>query len=121
MKAVRFHEHGGPEVLRFEDAPDPAPSPGRAIVRVRACALNHLDLWQRRGLDRVPIPLPHISGSDVAGEVLDGGGGAIASGTRVLVQPGLSCGSCALCASDRDNLCAQFQVLGYVSDGGYAE
>jgi NADPH:quinone reductase-like Zn-dependent oxidoreductase len=120
MKAVRFHAHGGPEVLRYEDAPDPAPAPGRAIVRVRACALNHLDLWQRRGLDRVAIPLPHISGSDVAGEVVDGGGAA-ASGTRVLVQPGLSCGECALCASGRDNLCAHYQVLGYVSDGGYAE
>jgi NADPH:quinone reductase-like Zn-dependent oxidoreductase len=120
MKAVRFHAHGGPEVLRYEDAPDPAPAPGRAIVSVRACALNHLDLWQRRGLDRVAIPLPHISGSDVAGDVVDGGG-AVATGTRVLVQPGLSCGECALCASGRDNLCAHYQVLGYVSDGGYAE
>ena len=70
MKAVRFHRHGGPEVLVYEDAPDPAPSPGTAIVRVRACALNHLDLWQRRGLERVTIPFPHISGADVAGEVV---------------------------------------------------
>src|SRR6185503_9388163 len=68
MKAVRFHQHGGPEVLRYEDAPDPQPAEGRAIVRVRACALNHLDLWERRGLDRVKLPLPHISGADVAGE-----------------------------------------------------
>ena len=121
MKAVRFHAHGGPEVLRYEDAPDPAPAPGRAVVRVRACALNHLDLWQRRGLDRVQIPLPHISGSDVAGEVVESGGGPVAAGTRVLLQPGLSCGECALCRSGRDNLCARYQVLGYVSDGGYAE
>lgn len=121
MKAVRFHQHGGPDVLRYEDAPDPEAAPDRAIVRVRACALNHLDLWQRRGLDRVRIPLPHISGSDVSGEVVDAGGGAIATGTRVLLQPGLSCGRCAMCTTDRDNLCAAYQVLGYVSDGGYAE
>jgi NADPH:quinone reductase-like Zn-dependent oxidoreductase len=121
MKAVRFHQHGGPDVLRYEDAPDPQAAPGCAIVRVRACALNHLDLWQRRGLDRVRIPLPHISGSDVSGEVVDAGGGAIAVGTRVLLQPGLSCGRCVMCTTGRDNECAEYQVLGYVSDGGYAE
>lgn len=121
MKAVRFHQHGGPDVLRYEEAPDPQPAPGRAIVRVRACALNHLDLWQRRGLDRVRIPLPHISGSDVSGEVVEGGGAPVAAGTRVLLQPGLSCGRCAMCAAGRDNLCADYQVLGYVTDGGYAE
>ena len=54
----------------IEEAPDPAPGPHDALVRVRACALNHLDLWERRGLERVSIPLPHISGSDVAGEVV---------------------------------------------------
>ena len=121
MKAVRFHQHGGLDVLRYEDAPDPLPGSGRAVVRVRACALNHLDLWQRRGLDRVDIPLPHISGSDVAGEVVDSGGGRVAAGTRVLLQPGLSCGRCAMCEAGRDNLCPDYQVLGYVSDGGYAE
>ena len=121
MKAVRFHQHGGPEVLRYQDAPDPVPGAGRAVVRVRACALNHLDLWQRRGLDRVKIPLPHISGSDVAGEVVDAGDGPVKAGTPVLLQPGLSCGRCAMCTGGRDNLCADYQVLGYVSDGGYAE
>ena len=120
MKAVRFHAHGGPEVLRDEEAPDPLPAPGRAIVRVRACALNHLDLWQRRGLERVSIPLPHISGADVSGEIVDGSG-MFASGTRVLVQPGLSCGACAPCRDGRDNECASYSVLGYMSHGGYAE
>ena len=61
MKAVRFHEHGAPEVLRYEDAPDPEPQAGDVLVRVRACALNHLDLWNRRGVERVQFPLPHIS------------------------------------------------------------
>lgn len=120
MKAVRFHEHGGPDVLHYEEAPDPEPAPGRALVRVRACALNHLDLWQRRGLDRVRIPLPHISGSDVAGEIVEAGS-AFAPGTRVMLQPGLSCGRCARCAEGRDNECPEYAVLGYVSDGGYAE
>jgi NADPH:quinone reductase-like Zn-dependent oxidoreductase len=121
MKAVRFHEHGGPEVLRFEDAPDPEPAPGRAIVRVRACALNHLDLWERRGLDRVKLPLPHISGSDIAGEVVDAAGGVVPAGQRVMLQPGLRCGRCPMCQAGRDNECVQYDVLGLRSDGGYAE
>jgi NADPH:quinone reductase-like Zn-dependent oxidoreductase len=108
-------------VLRFEDAPDPQPQAGRAIVHVRACALNHLDLWQRRGIERVRIPLPHISGSDVAGDVADAGGGSVPSGTRVMLQPGLSCGSCPACLEGRENLCPAYDVLGLQSDGGYAE
>src|SRR5687768_3953890 len=114
MKAVRFHQHGGPDVLTLEDAPDPEPRPGHSIVRVRACALNHLDIWQRRGLERVKIPFPHISGADVAGEITG-------SNERVILQPGLSCGKCAACLAGRDNRCGRYDVLGYQSDGGYAE
>ena len=126
MKAARFHQHGGPEVLVYEAAPDPVELPGHAIVRVRACALNHLDLWQRRGLDRVTIPLPHISGADVAGEVVETVKGEsirepMTPGLRVMLQPGLSCGRCARCLAGRDNRCARYDVLGYQSDGGYAE
>jgi NADPH:quinone reductase-like Zn-dependent oxidoreductase len=120
MRAARFHEHGGPEVLRYEHVPDPEPAPGRAVVRVRACALNHLDLFQRRGLERVKVPLPHISGADVSGEIVDGGG-AFAAGTPVMLQPGLSCGRCDMCLHGRDNECAFYTVLGYMTDGGYAE
>ena len=72
------------------------------MVRVRACALNHLDLWERRGLPRVTIPLPHISGSDVAGEVIAAAAPDVAIGRRVLLQPGVSCGGCAACLSGRD-------------------
>jgi NADPH:quinone reductase-like Zn-dependent oxidoreductase len=121
MKAVRFHQHGGPEVLRYEEAPDPQPAPDRVIVRVRACALNHLDLWERRGLDRVKLPLPHISGSDISGEIVDPGEGELRPGTRVLLQPGLRCGKCRACGEGRDNQCARYDVLGLQSDGGYAE
>jgi NADPH:quinone reductase-like Zn-dependent oxidoreductase len=123
MKAVRFHQHGDASVLRYEDTADPAPRPGGVVVRVRACAMNHLDLWQRRGLERVAIPLPHISGAEVAGEILAVGDGVSdwGVGDRVMVQPGLSCGHCEACLSGRDNFCPKYDVLGYMSDGGYAE
>jgi NADPH:quinone reductase-like Zn-dependent oxidoreductase len=123
MKASRFHEHGGPDVIRYEDAPDPVAPAGGVVVRVRACAMNHLDLWQRRGLERVTIPMPHISGADVAGEIAEVGAGVrdFTVGQRVMLQPGLSCGHCEACLSGADNFCAQYDVLGYQSDGGYAE
>src|SRR5206468_567526 len=122
MKAVRFHQHGGPEVLRYEEAPDPQLDPGDALVRVRACALNHLDLWERRGMPRVKTPMPHISGSDVAGEVVEPGASGVAAGQRVMVQPGVSCGRCEACLSGKDNECPRYEVLGYLNHpGGYAE
>jgi NADPH:quinone reductase-like Zn-dependent oxidoreductase len=122
VKAVRFHQHGGPEVLRYEDAPDPELSPGNVLVRVRACALNHLDLWQRRGLEHITIPMPHISGSDVAGEVVASGDKRVPPGVRVMLQPGLSCGRCVACLTGRDNECPEYEVLGYRNHaGGYAE
>ena len=89
------------------------------LVRVRACALNHLDIWNRRGVVR--LPLPRISGADVAGEVLESNDPSIAAGLRVMVQPGLSCGKCDACLDGRDNECARYDVLGSQSDGGYAE
>lgn len=122
MKAVRFHEHGGPEVLRYEDAPEPELSQGEVLVRVRACALNYLDVWERRGLERVTIPMPHISGSDVAGEVVAATAKEVTIGRRVMLQPGVSCGRCAECLSGRDNECQSYEVLGYRNHpGGYAE
>jgi NADPH:quinone reductase-like Zn-dependent oxidoreductase len=106
--------------LRYEDAPEPQPGPGEALVRVRACALNHLDVWERRGLARVSFPMPHISGSDVAGEVVSANG--VPAGQRVMLQPGVSCGRCAACLSGADNECPFYEVLGYRNHpGGYAE
>src|SRR5580765_4591900 len=122
MRAVRFHEHGGPDVLRYEEAPDPDLVPGEVLVRVRACALNHLDLWARQGLPGVSIPMPHITGSDVAGEVIAAAAPDVAIGCRVMLQPGVSCGRCEACLSGRDNECARYAVLGYTHHaGGYAE
>ncbi|HXI26908.1 MAG TPA: zinc-binding dehydrogenase [Vicinamibacterales bacterium] len=122
MKAIRFHEHGGPEVLRLEDAPDPELAPGEVLVRVRACALNHLDIWERQGLPRVQIPLPHISGSDVAGDVMASAARDVAIGQRVMLQPGVSCGRCPACLEGRDHECPRYEVLGYRNHpGGYAQ
>lgn len=125
MKAVRFHEHGGPEVLRYEDVSDPQPAAHEILVRVRACALNHLDLWLRKGMPGVRVHLPHISGADVAGEVAAVGAVCVRvkPGQRVVLMPAVSCGQCASCLGGRDNLCRQYQILGgYGSvDGGYAE
>ena len=93
------------------------------MVRVRACALNHLDLSQRRGLDRVTIPMPHISGADVAGEIASVGAGIddCRPGDRVMLQPGISCGHCRACLAGQDHRCPFYDVLGYRSAGGYAE
>jgi len=122
MKAVRFHQHGGPEVLRYEDVPDPILEHGDVLVRVRACALNHLDLWARRGLPNVRIPMPHITGSDIAGDVVSSTVADVSIGSRVMLQPGVSCGRCTACLSGTDNECAKYEVLGYRNhDGGYAE
>jgi NADPH:quinone reductase-like Zn-dependent oxidoreductase len=119
MKAVRFHEHGGPDMLRFEDAPDPSAWAGDVLVRVRACALNHLDIWNRRGVVR--LPLPHIPGADVAGDVVASSNPEIPPGMRVMLQPGLSCNRCEACLDGRDNECPRYDVLGSQRDGGYAE
>ena len=123
MKAVIFSEHGGPDVLRYTDVPDPAIGPKEVLVRVRACALNHLDIWVRRGIPGSAIPLPHISGSDIAGEIAEIGEGvsSVHVGDPVLLSPGISCGACAQCLAGRDNLCRQYTLFGYLVDGGYAQ
>ncbi len=109
-------------MLRYEEAPEPELLPGEVLVRVRACALNHLDLWERRGLPGIDIPMPHISGSDVAGDVAAAAALDVTLGRRVMLQPGVSCGRCAACLSGRDNECPRYEVLGYrTHPGGYAE
>jgi NADPH:quinone reductase-like Zn-dependent oxidoreductase len=123
MKAVRFHRHGGPDVLQYEDAPDPKSNSDEALVRVRACALNHLDLWARNGLPNVEIPLPHISGSDIAGVVewVPPEEKEFKKGDEVIVNPGVGCGRCERCLIGKDNQCRYYTIIGYGVDGGYAE
>jgi NADPH:quinone reductase-like Zn-dependent oxidoreductase len=121
MKAVRFHQFGGPEVLKYEEVPDARPREDQVLVRVKACALNHLDLWVRKGLPGVK--LPHINGSDVAGEVVEVGSyvAGVKRGDRVLLAPMTFCNHCAQCTSGQQNFCREFSVLGYLNDGGNAE
>src|SRR6266851_4032650 len=123
MRAIRFHQHGGPDVLKYEDAPEPVVRVNEVLVSVRACALNHLDLWVRQGLPNVPIPLPHIPGSDVSGEIAQTGAEVttVRVGQKVVLIPGVTCGKCAACLSGQDNRCRQFTNLGYMIDGGCAE
>ncbi|OUM98519.1 MAG: alcohol dehydrogenase [Firmicutes bacterium ZCTH02-B6] len=123
MKAVRIHAHGGPEVLRYETVPDPVPRADEVLVRVRACALNHLDIWNRKGLPRPMVPLPHILGSDIAGEVVAAGElvDDLKPGDAVILNPGVSCGRCRYCLSGQDNMCAQYHLLGAGRNGGYAQ
>ena len=123
MRAVVLEQHGGPEVLKMRDVPEPVPAPGWVKVRVRACALNHLDLWARRGLPGIKYPLPLILGNDVAGVVAEPGPGVegIVPGTEVVLAPGVSCGRCEACALGDDNFCRRYGVLGNALNGGYAE
>ncbi len=123
MKAIVFNHHGGPDVLKCTDAPDPVIHPNEVLVRVKACALNHLDLWVRRGIPGVPIPLPHIPGSDISGEIAQIGAevSTVRVGQQVVLTPLVSCGKCAACVAGLDNHCRQATNLGYMIDGGCAE
>ncbi|KPK89835.1 hypothetical protein AMJ80_09215 [bacterium SM23_31] len=123
MKAVRFHEHGDISVLKYEDVGTPKISPDEVLVQVKACALNHLDIFVREGIPGIKIPLPHIGGSDVAGIVAEKGSlvNNVKVGDNVLTAPGIGCGMCQACLEGRDNNCRKYTLIGYLIDGGYAE
>jgi NADPH:quinone reductase-like Zn-dependent oxidoreductase len=123
MKAIIFREHGGPEVLEHAEVPDPTIKPTEVLVQVKACALNHLDVWTRAGLPGIKIPLPHILGNDIAGVVREVGElvSWVRVGDEVMLHPGVSCGHCEQCLSGQDNMCTAYDILGYGRDGGYAE
>ncbi|MGA2632118.1 MAG: zinc-binding dehydrogenase [Terriglobia bacterium] len=123
MKAVRFHEHGGPEVLKYEDAPDPKIQANEVLVKVKACALNHLDIWVRGGVRRWQLSMPHIVGADISGEVAEAGSlvTRFKPGDRVLLSPGISCGQCEACFKGFDSACRSYTLYGVLVDGGYAE
>src|SRR5437016_481719 len=123
MKAVIFSQHGGPEVLQYTEAPEPEIKANEVLVEVYACALNHLDVWVRGGLPGIKIPLPHILGNDIAGVVREAGElvAWVKAGDEVMIQPGVSCGHCIECLAGRDNMCDEYDIIGYRRNGGYAE
>ena len=123
MKAVFISRHGGTEVLEYGDRPTPEPGKGEIRIRVKACALNHLDIWVREGLPGIHIPLPHILGSDISGIVDKLGKGVTRPkiGTPVVVTPGIGCGRCSYCRSGWTSVCDQFTIMGLQRDGGDAE
>ncbi|MBI4226824.1 MAG: zinc-binding dehydrogenase [Candidatus Omnitrophica bacterium] len=123
MNAVVFRRHGGPEVLEWAQMPMPAPGPDEAVVAVKACGLNHLDIWTREGMPGVTISMPHILGCDVAGTIhaLGAPSDTWRTGQSVVVAPGISCGTCSECRAGRDSRCATFQIVGFQEHGGYAQ
>lgn len=122
MKAAIFDVNGGPEVLRVADVPTPEPGAGEVLVRVRAAALNHLDLFVREGLP-IETPMPHIGGSDIAGEVAAVGAGVrgVEVGERVVVNPSIGCGHCEWCRKGEEPLCVDYRIIGEHTQGGFAE
>jgi len=123
MKAVRFHEYGPAEVLRHEQVPAPEPGPGEALIRVRACAVNHVDVDMRNGTSRLPITLPHTLGFEIAGEVSALGEGVtgVAVGDRVSPLYQIHCRECEWCRRGEHMHCQSIRMLGVQSPGGYAE
>ena len=123
MKAVVMEARGGPEVLKVAEVPTPEPGPKEVRIRVKAAALNHLDIWVRKGVASPKLPLPHILGADASGVVDAVGPGVtgFAPGEEVVVNPGLSCGHCERCLAGEDNLCPKYEILGEHRFGAYAE
>jgi len=123
MKAIAIRAHGGPEVVNLEELPDPQPQPGEAVVRVKAAAMNHLDIWVRIGWPGLKLAFPHVLGSDVSGvvEAVGAGVSGVKVGDEVVVNPSLGCGRCEQCLSGHENLCRRFAILGEHVSGGMAE
>jgi NADPH:quinone reductase-like Zn-dependent oxidoreductase len=123
MRAVLFHQHGGPEVLETTEFPKPAPGEGELLIRLEAAALNRLDLWVRQGWPGIRLELPHIPGADGAGVVEAPGPGVEGwqEGERVVINSNLGCGQCDFCAAGEDNRCRNWQLLGETRRGTYAE
>lgn len=123
MKAIIFRQHGGPEVLEYADFPTPEPKPGEILARLRAAALNRLDLWTRNGWPGIRLEYPHIPGADGAGEIAALGEGVSgwAIGERVVINANWGCGGCDACRAGKDNLCARWSLLGETRRGTYCE
>lgn len=123
MKTILFHKHGGPEVLEYTDFPMPEPGSGEILVRLRAAALNRLDIWVRNGWPGIKLEYPHIPGADGAGEVAALGGGVTGweVGDHVVINANLGCGHCEFCLSGHDNMCREWKLLGETVRGTLRE
>jgi len=124
MKATIFHEHGLPDVLKYEDIPDPDVGPNQVLVDVKAVALNHLDLFVRSGIPGLKLEMPHILGSDISGLIKETGSAIrdeFQTGQKVIIDPGRSCGVCEYCIRGQESLCAEYGIIGEHYRGGYAE
>jgi NADPH:quinone reductase-like Zn-dependent oxidoreductase len=123
VKAILLHTHGGLEALEYAEIPTPEPGPGEALVRLRAAALNALDLWVRKGWPGLKLQYPHIPGADGAGEVAALGPGVTGwtEGERVVINSNLGCGECEFCLAGLDNRCRSWELLGETRPGTYAE
>jgi NADPH:quinone reductase-like Zn-dependent oxidoreductase len=120
MKAAFFKEHGGADKLIYDDYHDPIPDATETLVRVRACALNQVDMLLLDGRFPPPEGLPHINGCEVAG-TLEAPASGLPRGQRVVIFPGLSCGQCEFCQRGERTVCLRYGYLGAHKDGGYAE
>jgi len=123
MKAVVIHEHGGIDKLRHQECPEPVPEPDEVLIRVRACGVNHLDLLTREGRVATKVPLPHIMGAEVAGEIVALGPHVrgFEVGTPVAIATRLACGRCEYCVRGEENICLISRSIGLEVPGGYAE
>jgi len=124
MKAVVFHKHGPPDVLSYEEIANPKIGPNQVLIKVKAVALNHLDLFVRAGIPGLNLDMPHILGSDISGEIVELGSDVnptLELGQKILVDPGISCGVCEFCIRGEESLCSSYGILGEHYRGGYAE
>ncbi len=121
MKAVFFEKPGGVNVLNYGELPIPKPKEGEALIRVRACSLNHLDIWLRKDNKNArQIPMPHIPGSDVAGIIEEiNGKSTLKKGHEIVINPAIPCSTCMRCKTG--NACERVNIFGVKNQGGYAE
>ena len=123
MKAILFHQHGGPDVLEYADFPTPQPKADEALIRLRVASLNRVDVTVRKGWQGLKLELPHINGADGAGEIVQVGENVtdFKIGEHVVINANIGCGKCEYCIAGQDNLCRNWHLLGETMRGTYAE
>src|SRR5437867_12057278 len=119
MKAVVFKQHGGPEVLEYQDVPDPKAGRGEVLIEVKATSINHIDIFLRRGMPGIKVAMPKIIGSDASGVIREVGPevSGLRAGQRVTINPGISCGHCEFCAAGFGSQCPSYAMVGENTDG----